>query len=672
MKWSLNRRLVLGFGFMMALLVIVSVTVYVKVNTVSEIQTRVLDLRQPTAMASKSLLNGVNDSLASLRGYMILGNEKSVQDRATAWEVMDKDLEQMESFSKNWTDPRNVELLRELKTVLAQLSVAQQSVEEICQKPKNEPALVILFQDAAPLASAMLKTITGIIDAEKKLEATAERKALLGNLADSRGSLATGLAAIRAYLLSGDKKFADDFQARWEINTARLETLQQTRDLFTEEQAAFFASYEEARQGFASLPRKMFDIRATNEWNQGNKLLATEAAPRGARIKAILTEMAAGQQQLMDDDSQTLAAQSAALLRVVVIVAIAGFVAGTLIAWQNIRSITKPINRIIASLTEGAEQVASASGQVSSASQSLAEGATEQAAGLEETSSSLEEMSSMTKQNADNAQQANTLSAEAREAADTGAKSMASMNEAIGKIQKSSDETAKIIKVIDEIAFQTNLLALNAAVEAARAGEAGKGFAVVAEEVRNLAMRSAEAAKNTASMIEESVENSNSGVESAGEVGKVLDEIVSGIGKTTDLVSEIAAASQEQAQGIEQINTAVTQMDKVTQQNAANAEESASASEEMNAQAQSMNEAVQELVALVGGADADNRNGTTWVEGRSTTGATIKDSSLKATDSAFHQIAQAPLDRHKSLQGKAMTRRESPLPNYDILDEFNH
>ncbi len=281
--------------------------------------------------------------------------------------------------------------------------------------------------------------------------------------------------------------------------------------------------------------------------------------------------------------------------------ALSGIVIGIILAYFITRSIVRPIGRIIAGLTDGAEQVASASGQVSSASQSLAEGATEQAAGLEETSSSLEEMSSMTKQNADNAQQANTLASETRKAANDGSEAMGRMSTAIRDIQKSSDETAKIIKVIDEIAFQTNLLALNAAVEAARAGEAGKGFAVVAEEVRNLAMRSAEAAKNTANMIEESVKNAKNGVDIANEVGKVLEEIVQSIGKTTDLVGEIAAASSEQAQGIDQVNTAVAQMDKVTQQNAANAEESASASEELSAQAEQMNSIVQELVNLVGG-----------------------------------------------------------------------
>jgi methyl-accepting chemotaxis protein len=286
-------------------------------------------------------------------------------------------------------------------------------------------------------------------------------------------------------------------------------------------------------------------------------------------------------------------------------------VLGTLLTTIITRSVTKPIHRIIAALTDGAEQVSSAAGQVSSASQSLAEGATEQAAGLQETSSSLEEMSAMTKQNADNARQAEVLTSEARKAANNGSESMSRMSKAIIDIRKSSDETAKIIKVIDEIAFQTNLLALNAAVEAARAGEAGKGFAVVAEEVRNLAIRSAEAAKNTSAMIEESVKNSKNGVEISNEVGKALGDIVSSIGKATDLVAEIAAASQEQAKGIEQVNTAIGQMDRVTQQSAAGAEESASASEELNSQAESMKEIVEGLVDLVGGGSATKPGGVT-------------------------------------------------------------
>ena len=177
----------------------------------------------------------------------------------------------------------------------------------------------------------------------------------------------------------------------------------------------------------------------------------------------------------------------------------------------------------------------------------------------------------------------------------------------MSEISKASEETSKIIKTIDEIAFQTNLLALNAAVEAARAGEAGAGFAVVADEVRNLAMRAADAARNTASLIEQTVKKVGDGSTLVARTNEAFGEVAEAAAKVGDLVAEISAASQEQAQGIEQVNKAVAQMDKVVQQNAANAEESASASGEMNSQARNMRRFVEDLVALVrGGSSTDS------------------------------------------------------------------
>ena len=273
---------------------------------------------------------------------------------------------------------------------------------------------------------------------------------------------------------------------------------------------------------------------------------------------------------------------------------------GILLALLITRSITKPIHVVISGLTDGSAQVAAASSQVANSSQSLAEGASEQAAALEETSSSMEEMSSMTKTNADNASQADTLMRESREVVERANHAMGEVTTAMKDINKAGEETSKIIKTIDEIAFQTNLLALNAAVEAARAGEAGAGFAVVADEVRNLAMRAAEAAKNTASLIEGTIKKTKDGSALVIRTNEAFSEVAESSSKVAELISEIAAGSNEQAQGIDQVSKAMTDMDKVTQQNAANAEESAAAAEELSAQSENMQGFVQDLVSIVG------------------------------------------------------------------------
>ncbi len=280
---------------------------------------------------------------------------------------------------------------------------------------------------------------------------------------------------------------------------------------------------------------------------------------------------------------------------------------GLVLAWTITRSITKPLAQIITGLRDGSQQVAAASDQVSTSSQQLAGGASQQAASLEETSASLEEITSMTRANADNAGQADNLMSEVKRAVEEADRDMNEMATSLDRIAKLGDETGKIVKAIDEIAFQTNLLALNAAVEAARAGEAGAGFAVVADEVRNLAMRAAEAAKGTQGLIEEMV----SGIEQSSQMmGRTLggfEQVAQAANKVAELVSEIAVASGEQAQGVDQINLAVSELDRVTQSNAANAEEGAAAAEEMNAMAMSTHDLVDALSAMVGGAGGNGR-----------------------------------------------------------------
>ena len=273
-------------------------------------------------------------------------------------------------------------------------------------------------------------------------------------------------------------------------------------------------------------------------------------------------------------------------------------------------TITNPVRNIVKGLSEVSDTVSSSTKHVSSASESLAGGATRQASGLEEIASALASTTSMINNNAECAEKANDYSNKAKDSADNGILLMDKMNIAIAKIQESSTETAKIIKVIDEIAFQTNLLALNAAVEAARAGEAGKGFAVVAEEVRNLAMRSAEAAGNTTALIEEAVHNAENGVTAAEEVKVVLDEISSNVTNTSSLVSEITEASIENAKEVKQINTAISDMESVTKENAANAEESSSIAKMLEEQNALIVDFVSRLQVIIDGKTSVNINRT--------------------------------------------------------------
>lgn len=251
---------------------------------------------------------------------------------------------------------------------------------------------------------------------------------------------------------------------------------------------------------------------------------------------------------------------------------------------KSLAEMVAQVNDALSEVNSTVAQVASGANQVSDASQSLSQGATESAASLEEITSSMSEMASQTNQNAENATQATQLAKAAADAANDGQGKMTQMSESMVQIEKNAQETQKVIKTIDDIAFQTNLLALNAAVEAARAGQHGKGFAVVAEEVRNLAARSAKAAAETADLIENSNKQITEGVGISNQTAEALKTINDNIIKTNDIISDIAAASNEQAQGIAQINNGLSQVDSVTQQNTANAEETASASEEMSRQ----------------------------------------------------------------------------------------
>lgn len=259
----------------------------------------------------------------------------------------------------------------------------------------------------------------------------------------------------------------------------------------------------------------------------------------------------------------------------------------------SMKKISSYLNSMVRQVNESAEQVAAGSDQVSGGAQALSQGTTEQASSVEELSATLSEVSEQINNNADYANKANESSLESSKQVVLGNNYVKQMNEAMININNTSKEIAKIIKVIDDIAFQTNILALNAAVEAARAGAAGKGFAVVADEVRNLASKSAEAARSTTDLIENSMKAVENGAKISKQTEKALDLAVDKASIVANMIEEISKASSQQADAVSQVLVGIEQISAIVQSNSATAEESAAASEELSGQAQILKELVE-------------------------------------------------------------------------------
>ncbi|HEX3043752.1 MAG TPA: methyl-accepting chemotaxis protein [Bacillota bacterium] len=358
---------------------------------------------------------------------------------------------------------------------------------------------------------------------------------------------------------------------------------------------------DEMDQSSRPLVNKVVQMAIEGRQKDAVDLFMGSARPAVQKWLDVLAKVVAAVNEANKTATKTVETGLLNSLYLLLFIGIVGVIFGITIFNFIHRNITQPVNSITKNITESTNQVAAAASQLSSSSSQLSAGSAEQASSIEETSATLKQTASMIQLNTEHTKQAAELAKQAKELSDKGNHQMEELMISMAELKKSSAQIAKIIKVIDDIAFQTNILALNAAIEAARAGEAGTGFAVVAEEVRNLAQRSAQAAKDTVAIIESNIESSEQETLIVDLVRKSLADITIQTKKVSELMEEIAAASQEQYQSIEQVNQAITQVEVITQQNSSTAEETAAAAEELNVQSQKMVETARQLMFMNNG-----------------------------------------------------------------------
>ena len=361
LQLNIRGRLIAGFSVLCLLLAVVVGATIIKVRTVNESTDRTVNLRVPTAMTASDMVAGVYASLASLRGWLITGNDVFKAERAVLWKDIQARSSEMDRLSGQWTVEQNKADWKQAKPLFDELRNAQDKAEAIAHTIDEQPAAKILATEAAPLAKLMLQKATSIIDEEGNIASTDARKSLLIGFADMRGSMAMAIGAIRGYLLTADVNFKNEFEELWALNQKKFDALSKRRSEMTADQQNAFDSLVAARAKFSPLPQKMFEIRASDRWNMAQWFLTNEAAPRANKLLDIFAGaknsagsrsggMVSRQQDSLKADGAAVLAETSFLVTLLwVLMGVGIGVAATVVYLTN-RSIVPPILSMVGAM----------------------------------------------------------------------------------------------------------------------------------------------------------------------------------------------------------------------------------------------------------------------------------------------------------------------------------
>ncbi len=642
MRLTVGKKIAIGFGAVIAVLAVGTVVNVQLLESMKRAQKLVIEKTGPASLAATEIGGEVQGSLAALRGYVLLGAEKFKEQRAERWKRIDEKSAALSKLGEELLTREDAAVLARVMEKLAELRKAQDEVEAVAQTEENVHAVKLMKREVSPAVGAMVESIGAMIDIEQKESASAERKALLGALADSRGSLGVGIASLRAFVQSNAASDKADFEKRWAVNGKAFERVEGMKGLFTAEQAAAWTKYSAARSGLGATLAKVVSERERADWNQAIHVLGTKAAPTAAAIQSDmktitdrLVERSAAEERGLVLAAQRMGVSVFAVagvslvLGVVTAVYIARSVSRAvgLILWRmtavadgdllgeelstgtgdEIAEIAHSLNVMSGSLRKVVGEIGSSSNEVAAAATEIAASAEQMTAGVKAQNSQLGEMAgAMSEMNASIAQVANQAVGAAQSADESGKTAKRGAEIVSGTIEnmqtigtqtresveyvrtlgERGKQVGQVAQVINDIAEQINLLALNAAIEAARAGEHGRGFAVVADEVRKLADRTSSATKEIAESIK-AIQSETTNVVQRIEAGR----------QSVDVGVQRAATAGE---SLTEILASVGSVERVVSSIASAAKEQSLASEQISKSIESVNAASQETEAGAG------------------------------------------------------------------------
>lgn len=598
----LSVQISLGYGIVLFLLIVVSLSAYVGLNKAIDGFNEYRQLARHANLAGRVQANMLLVRLYA-KDYLINNNDEAIDNFKERFDLLS------ELASSEQAEIDEPELAQKMNIIAGSIEDYDKAFNQVVKYMEQRDQK--LTEVLVPHGTTMVTTISDIM-----ASAFTDKDP---NAAFYAGQVQESLLLARLFVVKylNSNAAEDAERARKELDINLLERVKLLdQNLENPQRRAMLERFYASRDSYS---------KALNDINkvivERNALIRTELDRIGPLIATAAEEIKISIQKEQDKLGPLVKQHNETTIQSVIWVSLGAILAGLLLAWFLVRLIKKPLggepsemqaiarriadgdltvqfsnsgdatgvyaamkdmvaglNNVIQQVRSGADNLSSASQEVSATAQSMSSSSNQQASSVEETSASIEQMTASITQNTENAKVTDGMASQAASEALEGGDAVTQTVSAMKKI-------AEKISIIDDIAYQTNLLALNAAIEAARAGEHGKGFAVVAAEVRKLAERSQVAAQEIGSV-------ASSSVTLAETAGQLLEQIVPSINKTSDLVQEISAASEEQSTGVSQINSAMGQLNTITQQNASSSEELSATAEEMSAQAQQLQSAI--------------------------------------------------------------------------------